>query len=216
VNRFWSRVTATFAGLLGGTVSASSQTPPSPDHTIIGAPLADVLKSCDLFTFFQFEPTGPAKPETNGLQITPYKPQGEAFRALVTLHIQTDKQGVIHALSLYVNREFIDDPKRAIYAADLVKSFLLDAAATSQDDPVGSLSAEISSRTMKSAGSAMTVLTAHPLPEPTGPPSPAYQTYAGNSEPATVISGSGKRQIVLSNVSASGTALLMIVATAKD
>ena len=117
--------------------------------------------------------------------------------ALVTFRVTTDDRGVIKKLQLAVARSFIDDPKKCIYAADLVKSFLVNAAAVSADDDVGSLAGEINARSM--ARSTITMLTAQPPPQVSGAPSAAYQTYAGDPQPQTLFYKSGKLQVLLKN-----------------
>lgn len=211
MNGFWSRVGAAIA-CLGGTLPASAQPAPTPESGLIGSNLAEARKNCDLFTFFHFEPTGTSTP-SNGMQVTSFKPSGGTFRALVTLHIQTDFAGIIHAANLEVLHSFIDSPPNGIYAADLVKSFLLDGAATSPGDPVGSLASEISSRTMERSGAR--IITAQPLPSTPGPPTPAYQTYTGDTRPATLLYASGQRQVVLNNIERADVAILEIVISEK-
>jgi hypothetical protein len=130
----WLRFWTCLACLFGGMASAS-QNVSGEQIGMVGSKLATVQKTSDLFTFFNFAPVGEEK--TPGT--TSFKPTGDAFRALVTLDVTTDAQGIITKLDLSIARSFIDDPKKCIYAADLAKSFLADAAPTSSSDEVGSL-----------------------------------------------------------------------------
>ena len=177
---------------------------------MIGSKLS-VAEKTDFFVFFNFAPVGEEK-QADGTLDTSFKPTGDAFKALVTLDVGTDANGVITKLDLAVARSFIDDPKNGIYAADLVKSFLGNAAATSAGDEATSLAAEINTRTMmKMSG---TLLTAQPLPQVSAAPSAAYQTYAGNPQPQTLVYPSGQVQVVLRNEPQAEPPVLHLVASA--
>jgi hypothetical protein len=211
VNAFWSRICAAIA-CLGGSVSASTQSWAADDIGLIGSKLSIVQTSDDFFLFFNFAPIGEEKLPDGGL-VTSFKPTGEAFRALVTLGVTTDKSGVITKLRLSVARSFIDDPKKCIYAADLAKSFLAKAGTTSADDPVDSLAREITARSMSK--SAMTMLTAQSPPKPPATISPAYQTYAGNPQPQTLAYPSGRLQLELRNETLANVPVLEMTVSPK-
>lgn len=179
---------------------------------LLGSKLSVVQKTSDLFLFFNFAPIGEEK-LPDGTQVTSFKPTGDAFKALVTLIVTTDDRGTIKKLQLAVVRSFIDDPQKCIYSADLVKSFLSSAAATSDNDPVGSLAREISARSM--AKSTLTMLTARALPKASGAPSAAYQTYTGNPQPQTLFYKSGKVQVLLRNETQSKEPLLNLIVSPK-
>jgi hypothetical protein len=201
VKTFWSRIGAGIA-FLGG-LAASGQSLAAEDIGLVGSKLSAVQTTSDLFVFFHFAPIGEEK-LSNGT--TSFKPTGDAFKALVTLNVTTDDREIITKLDLAVARSFIDDPKKCIYAADLVKSFLVSAAATSAGDDVSALAVEINARSM--AGSTATILTAQPLPQMPANPSAAYQTYAGNPQPQTLFYKSGKLQVVLKNETQSNDPVL--------
>ena len=195
---------------LGG-LAAASQNLAAEDIGLIGSKLSVVQTTNDLFVFFNFAPIGEEKlPEE--AQVTSFKPTGDAFRALVTLGVTTDDRGIITKLDLAVARSFIDDPKKCIYAADLVKSFLVSAAVTSDGDDVGALAHEISARSL--SRSTATILTAQPLPQVPVNPSAAYQTYAGDPQPQTLVYQSGKLQVVLKNETQSKDPVLDLSVTA--
>ncbi len=113
---------------------------------LIGKPLAVVQQKSDLFVFFNFAPIG--KKTSNGTTVTSFKPTGDAFRPLVTLAVTTGPRDAIQVLRLFVSRSFIDDRKKSIYAADLVKSFLGNAGVSSPADDIARLAREISARAM--------------------------------------------------------------------
>jgi hypothetical protein len=211
VKAFWSRIWAGIVGLTGALASPG-QNLPAEDMGLVGSKLSIVQKTSDLFLFFNFAPIGEEK--LSGATITSFKPTGEAFKALVTLVATTDDRGTIRKLQLTVVRSFIDDPKKCIYAADLVKSFLSSAAATSEDDPVGSLAREISARSM--AKSTLTMLTARELPKASGAPTAAYQTYAGNLQPQTLFYKSGRLRILLRNDTQATEPVLDLIVSPKS
>lgn len=99
-----------------------------------------------------------------------------------------------------------------MYAADLVKSFLTDAAATTERDDVGLLAAEIDARSM--ARSAATVIVGRPLPPAPGLPSAAYQTYAGSLQPQTQLYPSRKEQVLLRHDTESSEPTLDLIVSA--
>jgi hypothetical protein len=207
VKTFWSRFWACVA-CVGGGLAGASQNATAEDIGLIGSKLSVVQNSDDFFVFFNFAPTGEEK-LPDGTQVTSFKPTGDAFKALVTLRVTTDDRGVIRKLQLAVARSFIDDPKRCIYAANLVKSFLVNAGAASAGDDVGSLAAEINARSI--ARSTITMLTAQPPPQVSGTPSAAYQTYAGDPQPRTLFYKSGRLQVLLKNEAQSKEPVLDLI-----
>jgi hypothetical protein len=199
VKTFRSRLGA----LLGlGAFLSPAQNAAAQSDGMIGSSLSAAQKT-DFFAFFNFAAIREEK-QAGGGQVTFFKPTGEAFRALVTLAVTTDSRGVILDLDLTVARSFIDDPKQRVYAADLAKSFLGSAATTTSGNEVDSLAREISARST----STMIMLTSQPLPTVPATPSAAYQTYAGDSQPQTLLYPSGKVQVTLRNESQSGEPVL--------
>jgi hypothetical protein len=190
---------------------SSSHNLSAEDIGLMGSKLSAVQKTNDFFVFFNFAPIGVEK-LPDGTQVTSFKPTGDAFKALVTLGVITDDQGIIRKLHLVVARSFIDDPKKCVYSADLVKSFLVDAAATSAGDDVRSLAVEINTRSM--ARSSGTVLTAQSLPDMPATPSAAYQTYAGDPKPLTLFYKSGQLQVLLRNETQSTGPVLDLIVSA--
>jgi hypothetical protein len=186
-----NRVRAFLVCLLAGLGLGRQNEAAAEVTGLIGLRLSEAQTASDLFTFFHFAPVGPEE-----LRVTTFKPTGEAFRPLVTLKVTTGDGGIIRSLQLLVARSFIDDPKQCIYAADLAKSFLLDAAAPS--DGVSSLAREINARSMARSGG--TILTTQPLPDISAPPSPAYRTYAGDAKAQELSYSTGNVQLSLRNI----------------
>ncbi len=157
------------------------------DSGLLSAPLSQAQKTNDLFVFFNFEPIG-RKSLSDGSSVISFKPTGDAFRALVTLEATTAADGTIQKLHLIIARSFIDDSAKCVYAADLAKSFLLNAAATSDGDEVTSLAREIEARAM--ARFSGTVI-ATSVPQTSATPSTSYRIYAGNSGSSLIPYKSG-------------------------
>jgi hypothetical protein len=206
----WTRVGLCLSCLVAA-LSFFSESGSAAESGLLGAKLSVAQTRADFFCFFNFSPIGTEK-LPDGTKVVSFKPTGDAFRALVTLRVTTDDQGIIKKLDLAVARSFIDDPKKCVYAADLVKSFLTDAAATTERDDVGLLAAEINARSM--ARSAATVIVARPLPTAPGLPSAAYQTYAGSLQPQTLLYPSRKEQVLLRNDTESSEPTLDIIVLA--
>ena len=206
----WTRVVVCLS-CFGAALSFFSESGSAAESRLLGAKLSVVQNEADFFRFFNFSPIGKEK-LPDGSKVISFKPTGDAFRALVTLRATTDDQGIIKKLDLAVARSFIDDPKKCVYAADLVKSFLTDAAATTEEDDVSLLAAEINARSM--ARSTSTVIAARPLPTPPASSSPAYQTYAGSQQPQTLLYPSQKEQVLLRNDTPSSEPTLDIIVSA--
>jgi hypothetical protein len=207
MNRLGKRLKAFVLCLIAGhSISAVNL---RADDNLIGKKLSSVQQTSDLFTFFNFAQIG-----TENLPgqrtVVSFKPTGEAFRALVTLYVTTDGQGVIQLLRLVVVRSFIDDPKTCVYAADLAKSFLATAG-TSGDD-ITALAREINTRAPMN--SSLTLLTIQPRPTIPQQPSAAYETYSGKG-PALTLSNQST-QASLQNRTQDDTPVLEITLALKS
>jgi hypothetical protein len=196
---------------LFGSPGSAAQDGPIGDGGLLGTKLSEAKAKSSLFTWFFFEPVGEEKPAGGA---TAYKPNGEAFRALVTLNITTNADGIITKLQLVIARAFIDNPAKCVFAADLAKSFLGEGAATSSDDAVGLLAQEITAGGF--AGSSQPVITRGPVPQSSGAPSAAYQIYAGKGKMQTLLYASRKVQVTLENGSEEDRPALYLVIAPKS
>jgi hypothetical protein len=178
---------------------------------LIGAELQSVQQKNDFFIFFNFAPVN-REVLPDGKTVVRFKPTGEAFRSLVTLWATLIPGDKIQQLRLEVARNFIEDPKNCMYAADLVKSFLVQAQ-TSSADRIGSLATEINARTM--AQSSTVILTSQPLPPINDPPSVAYTIYRGRDETLTLMNSVGSLQVSLQNITVTGSPNLELTLSAK-
>jgi hypothetical protein len=171
--------------------------PAAPKSTgLLGSNLAEVQTTHDLFVFFHFAPIGRESLSEQRVA-TAFKPTGDAFHELVTLFVTTDATGTIQVLRLVVNRSFIDDPGKCIYAADLVKSFLGSVNPETPEDKIALLAREISGRSVKR--SSMPMLSAGPVPTADGPPTAAYLTYIGQGPAQTLFNSASTVQLLVQN-----------------
>lgn len=79
-------------------------------------------------------------PAADGL----WRPEGEAFRDQVALIAETETDGRLSALILSLERAMLDEPARAMFGRDIVKSFLEGVAG--RDERMRALAAEIFQR----------------------------------------------------------------------
>jgi hypothetical protein len=191
VPKWISGMMAMFSGAVGH---------PAIDTGPIGTPLSAFQKTSDFFGFFNFVETGRSD-RSDRRKIISFKPSGDALHALVTLEITTEDQDRIQILHLIVARSFIDDPKKTIFAADLVKTYLGYAAGKSEKDPISELAQEISARALLKSN--MPILTAQPLPMVRGPRSAAYDIYAGQTGEVTMPNSAATLYMTLRNPSQS-------------
>src|SRR5262245_7863818 len=53
-----------------------------------------------------------------------FRPEGETFRDLVTVNLETDRNGAIMDAKLCLDRAFVEHPKEGPFARDITASFL--------------------------------------------------------------------------------------------
>ena len=142
-------------------------------HSLLGMSLAEA-KETEFFTWFHLEQTGT---ETGADQppVVIFKPNGDAFRALVTVRTALDNQQHIVRIELLLARSFLNDRRQGIFANDIAKSLLLDATSGADHDAIQGLANDISSN-QKGRDR---LITEAPLPAPPDRPGPAYLTYLG-------------------------------------
>lgn len=109
-----------------------------------------------------------------------FAPQGKAFRRFVAVDVAVDDAGLITALSLGLDRRFVDDPDDGRYARDIAQAFLR-AALPRELEPARRLADEISPASEE----------AEPLPGESGP-SQGLQVFAGDRPEWAVDLGSAR------------------------
>jgi hypothetical protein len=161
-------------GCLGLFLSAVASGAVHDDNTagLLGTNLASAQAHSDYFQFFNLEAVADA-------QASPtekcFKPSGSEFRQLVSVYVEIDSKQLITGLRVVIARSFIDDPKKSIFARDLIKSTLQAAVNATDAASLKDLATEILYRDAKG-----TVLTREqPILSET--PSAAYLVVAGKS-----------------------------------
>jgi hypothetical protein len=139
----------------------------------LGRPLAAVQQT-DLFSFFSLTQT--ARQPCGDGEALGFRPAGDKFHKLAAVEVVTGGKQAVTAVSLALDRGFIDAPGDGVFARDIAKSFLLDAAGSPTDGPVAALAAEIASS--NPPGTTQYVLNAPP-PKPPGPSSDCFQVFTG-------------------------------------
>jgi hypothetical protein len=182
---------------VGGTVHAQ------PAGGLLGHPLA-AARSNDLFTFFNLAQTA-SQPCGDG-QALGFRPTGEQFHLLAAVDVMTDARGDVAAMTLTLDRAFINDPANGVFARDIAKSFLRDVSGSQAGASVSGLAHEIES----GASSSGTVIYRSDVApaKPNGPPSTGYQVFLGGHQ-SDALSADGEA-LTLANEQQSGIAVLRL------
>jgi len=148
-------------------------------HSLLGMSLAEA-KRTEFFSWFHLQQTG-KETDAKSRPVMIFQPSGGAFHELVTVRAALDNQERIVQFELLLTRSFVDDKKQGVFANDIAKSFLLDAAPRADQNAIRGLADDISSNQM----SQQRVITGQPLPPPPQRPGPAYLTYLGQRQQDT-------------------------------
>jgi hypothetical protein len=162
---------------VGGAVHAQ------PAAGLFGQSLADAQKS-GFFTWFNLAQT--ASQACGGGRALGFRPTGEQFHRLAAVEVVTDAHGAIAAMTLTLDRAFIEDPANGVFARDIAKSFLFDVPGSPTDANVAALAEEIEAGAP--SGTVVYRTDAAP-PKPEGPPSPGYQVFLGRRASYQLIAG---------------------------
>ncbi|HEU0053736.1 MAG TPA: hypothetical protein VFQ39_11180, partial [Longimicrobium sp.] len=100
-----------FARLAAVAAALSLATPASAQ---LGRTLEEV-RGEDFWTYFQLQPTGPAKWE-GGRAVTEFRTSAPRFRPLVRVTAEVDSAGVITAMAIELARSFVDAPREGVFA----------------------------------------------------------------------------------------------------
>jgi tetratricopeptide (TPR) repeat protein len=163
------------AAVAAAALAMFSPGPPAmaaPAEGLIGQPIEEARKN-DLFVFFSLAQTGD-RPCGAG-RVVDFRPQAPQFRPLTGLEVALDGQGRIEAMSLVLNRSFIDTPAIGMFARDIAESFLRDAAGPADAQVAGlvtelNLSAPAGTETHWPHGAP---------PPPAGSPTPCLNAFLG-------------------------------------
>ncbi len=148
---------------------------PATSSAQVGRKL-DEVRGEDFWTFFGFQPTGPAKVVEGGTTVE-FRPRAERFAPLVRVTASLDQGGAIRQMEMAISREFVDHPANGIFARDVVKSFLLAAVPADDAPDVETLVNEIQFPREDAPGT--TTVRAVPAPALPGEPTPPYRVFLG-------------------------------------
>ena len=196
ISRHTRNLGAALAVTLAAAMLGQGAVRAAPSHALVGGPVAAIGGS-DLFGFFQLAQTDSHR--CGGGVTQGFRSTGPQFHRLASVQVTTDTHGGIAAMTLVLDRAFIDDRSNGVFAKDLAKSFLREA---SGPGAAGHLAAEIEA----GAGAGMTVVSGRPPPRPPGPPSAAYQVFLGHGPSASVAA----EGLVIANEKENGKPVLRI------
>jgi hypothetical protein len=142
----------------------------------------------EFFSWFHLAPVGTPTTVGGSQAWHGFRPTGSAFQALVEVDVLSEADGKIEAASLGLDRSFIDDPRNAVFARDIAKSFL--AWAIRKPSPqISALIANLAD--LSSAGG--TIIMRGPAPQPPPPDTTGgYRVYLGR-EPRASFAGDDTR-----------------------
>ena len=108
-------------------------------------------KKTDFFRWFSLVQVGSTR-DASGSEVIEFQPEGEKFRKFVSFKLTGDSAGRLLAAELTLDREFINSPENGVFAADIAKSFLLDAIPKKDLPKVKTLADEIQIGSFRSSG----------------------------------------------------------------
>lgn len=82
----------------------------------------DEARTSWFFEWFHLQPTEAERPGEG--KLVRFLPRGAAFRHLVAVDVGLDRSGRIRALSLGLDRQFVDEPPDAAWAREIAQAFL--------------------------------------------------------------------------------------------
>jgi hypothetical protein len=140
--------------------------------------LGDSIESAqntDFFRWFSLVKVGSSRDSSNR-EVIEFQPDVEKFRKFVSLKLTRDSTGHLLAAELTLDREFISSPENGVFAADIAKSFLLDAIPRKEVPKVKTLADEIQIGSYQSSGRPV-IVRAGTTPQLPKDASPGYETY---------------------------------------
>jgi len=182
---------------------------PTASTAQVGRKLEEV-RGEDFWTFFGFQPTGPATVVDDGTTVE-FRPRAERFAPLVRVKLAVDSTGTIREMELAISREFVDDPTNGIFARDVVKSFVRAAMPADDLPDVETLANEIQFPREDAPGT--TTVRATPAPALPAQATPPYRVYLGrDAEWSRTLEASTIR---LRNGQGEGGAVLVLTVAAR-
>jgi hypothetical protein len=148
-------------------------------------------RSGHFFSWFQLDPVGDPVPASSGRTWHCFRPDGEAFRALVELDVLIDASGRILEQRLGLDRAFADHPRNGVFARDLAKSYLQWGLSAPLDAQARTLIDNIANPAAAGVPVLMRAVPPAPAIDTTG----GYLAYLGRRTSAEAIFGNSKLTI---------------------
>jgi hypothetical protein len=151
---------------------------------MLGRALAKAVND-DFFRWFHLVRYEPARALADGTTWHGFRPEGETFRALVTVNLETDRAGCIADAKLCLDRAFIEHPKDGAFARDITASFLRWALTEAAQKEIGGFLLELGD-----LGPNVIRFKGAPAPVPmAGTPSGLHRVYLGQEKDAALELG---------------------------
>jgi hypothetical protein len=145
------------------------------------------------FSWFHFDPLGDPAPASSGRAWHCFRPNGEAFRAVVELDVLVDASGRILETRLGLDRAFVDHSRNRLFARDLAKSYLEWGLADPAGPQASTLIANIGN--LVAAGAPLLIHAKAVPPTPDEDTTGGYLVYLGKRTSAEAILGNSKLTI---------------------
>jgi hypothetical protein len=145
------------------------------------------------FSWFHFDPVGDPAPASSGRAWHCFRPNGEAFRAVVELDVLIDASGRILETRLGLDRAFVDHPRDRLFARDLAKSYLEWGLAEPASPEARILIENIGN--LAAAGAPLLIHAKAVPPTPGEDTTGGYLAYLGRRMSAQAILGNSKLTI---------------------
>jgi hypothetical protein len=135
----------------------------------------------DFFSFFHLIPDGSPVAAVGAQTWQSFRPSGPRFHSLVEVDVLTERDGTIRAARIGLDRSFINDPGRGVFARDIAKSFL-DWSVRDPSPQIAGLIANVADLSGAGGTVVMRGSATPPPPDKTG----LYVVYLGNEPQATL------------------------------
>jgi hypothetical protein len=142
--------------------------------TMLGKPLGAAI-SDEFFRWFHWERYESPSKLADGNVWNGFRPQGEKFRALATLNVETDAADHIVDVTLCLDRAFVEHPKDGAFARDVAASFLRWALSENECSVIAGFLDELGDL----GPNVIRLGKAAPVP---ADPSPLYRVFAGRDK----------------------------------
>lgn len=150
---------------------------------MLGRKLTDSVNH-EFFRWFHLVRYEAARDLADGATWHGFRPEGEKFRALVTVNLETDRAGCIADAKLCLDRAFIEHAKDGPFARDITASFLRCILPEAAQSGVGAFLQELGD-----LGPNVIRFKGPPAPIATAEPSALQRVFLGRDKDAAVDLG---------------------------